>query len=136
MEFIQKNIFLVLIAVVSGTMLLWPVLRRGAGGPAVSTLQATQLINREDALVLDVRPEAEYAKGHVLGARNVPLADLAQRTGELERYKDKPVVVCCNTGNTSAGGVSQLRKAGFARAVNLAGGLAAWQQAGLPVSKK
>lgn len=136
MEFIQKNIFLVLIAVVSGTMLLWPVLRRGAGGPAVSTLQATQLINREDALVLDVRPEAEYAKGHVLGARNVPLADLAQRAGELERYKDKPVVVCCNTGNTSAGGVSQLRKAGFARAVNLAGGLAAWQQAGLPVSKK
>ena len=136
MEFIQKNIFLVLIAVVSGTMLLWPALRRGAGGPAVSTLQATQLINREDALVLDVRPEAEYAKGHILGARNVPLADLAQRTGELERYKDKPVVVCCNTGNTSAGGVSQLRKAGFARAVNLAGGLAAWQQAGLPVSKK
>lgn len=136
MEFIQKNIFLVLIAVVSGTMLLWPVLRRGAGGPAVSTLQATQLINREDALVLDVRPEAEYAKGHILGARNVPLADLAQRAGELERYKDKPVVVCCNTGNTSAGGVSQLRKAGFARAVNLAGGLAAWQQAGLPVSKK
>ena len=136
MEFIQKNIFLVLIAVVSGTMLLWPALRRGAGGPAVSTLQATQLINREDALVLDVRPEAEYAKGHILGARNVPLADLAQRTGELERYKDKPVVVCCNTGNTSAGGVSQLRKAGFARAVNLAGGLAAWQQAGLPVEKK
>ncbi len=136
MEFIQKNIFLVLIAVVSGTMLLWPVLRRSAGGPAVSTLQATQLINREDALVLDVRPEAEYSKGHILGARNVPLADLAARAGELERYKDKPVVVCCNTGNTSVGGVSQLRKAGFAKAVNLAGGLAAWQQAGLPVAKK
>lgn len=136
MEFIQKNIFLVLIAVVSGTMLLWPVLRRSAGGPSVSTLQATQLINREDAVVLDVRPEPEFAKGHILGARNLPLADLAARAGELEKFKDRPVVVCCNTGNSSAGATSQLRKAGFARAVNLAGGLAAWQQAGLPVSKK
>ena len=136
MEFIQKNIFLVLIAVVSGTMLLWPVLRRSAGGPAVGTLQATQLINREDALVLDVRPDAEFSRGHILGAKNVPLAELAQRAGELERHKDKPVVVCCNTGNQSAGAVSQLRKAGFARAVNLSGGLAAWQQAGLPVAKK
>jgi rhodanese-related sulfurtransferase len=135
-EFISKNIFLVMIAAVSGGMLLWPLLRKGAGGPWVNTLQATQMMNREDAVVVDVRPAAEFARGHILGARSIPLAELEKRAGDLGKYKAKPVIVYCNAGNSSAAGVAQLRRNGFANVVNLAGGYAAWQQAGLPVEKK
>lgn len=135
MEFISKNIFLVLVALVSGGMLLWPFLRRGTGGPWVNTLEATQLINRSDALVIDLRAPDEYAKGHILGARNIPLADLERRRGELEKHKAKPVIVHCGHGNSSGAGVALLRKNGFASVHNLAGGYAAWQAAGLPIQK-
>ena len=79
MDFIQNNLLLIGVAFASGAMLIWPFVRRTAGGPWVNTLQATQMINREDALLLDVREPAEYAKGHILGAKNVPLADLERR---------------------------------------------------------
>jgi rhodanese-related sulfurtransferase len=136
LEFITKNIFLVMIAVVSGGMLLWPLLRRGAGGPWVSALQATQLMNREDALVVDLRTAAEFAQGHILGARNIPLADLERRARELDKFKAKPVIVHCGTGSRSGDGLALLRRNGFGNVVNLTGGYAAWLQAGLPVEKK
>ena len=135
MEFITKNIFLIVIAAVSGGMLLWPLLRKGTGGPWVSTLQATQLMNRDDALVVDLRPAAEYAGGHILGARNIPLAELERRAGELDKHKTKPVILHCGDGNRAGGGVGLLRKSGFANVFNLSGGYAAWLQAGLPVEK-
>jgi rhodanese-related sulfurtransferase len=135
MEFISKNIFLVMVALVSGGMLLWPLLRRGAGGPWVNTLEATQLINRSDALVIDLRPAEEFAKGHILGAKNIPLADLERRKGELDKHKAKPLIVHCDTGTSAGGGVALLRKDGFGSVHNLAGGYAAWQAAGLPVQK-
>jgi len=135
MEFITKNIFLIVIAAVSGGMLLWPLLRKGTGGPWVNTLQATQLMNRDDALVVDLRPADEFAKGHILGARSIPLADLARRSGELDKHKAKPVIVHCGDGNRADGGIALLRKLGFANVVNLSGGYTAWQQAGLPVEK-
>jgi len=135
MEFITKNIFLIAIAAISGGMLLWPLLRKGAGGPWVNTLQATQLMNRDDALVLDLRPAADYAKGHILGARNIPLPELERRAGELDKHKAKPVIVHCGDGNRSGGGIALLRKLGFGNVVNLTGGFSAWQQAGLPVEK-
>jgi rhodanese-related sulfurtransferase len=136
MEFIVKNWALVLIAFVSGGMLIWPMLRRGAGGAWVNTLQATQLMNREDALVIDLRPLPEFAKGHILGAKSVPLAELEKRAGELDKHKAKPVIVHCGDGNRSSSGAALLRKLGFGNVVNLTGGFAAWQQAGLPVEKK
>jgi rhodanese-related sulfurtransferase len=135
MDFISKNIFLVIIALVSGGMLLWPLVRKGMGGPGVNTLQATQMMNRDDALVLDLRPAAEFANGHILGARNLPLAELERRAGELDKHKAKPVIVHCADGSRSGAGVALLRKRGFANVVNLSGGYAAWQQAGLPVEK-
>jgi rhodanese-related sulfurtransferase len=135
MDFIAKNWALVAIACISGGMLLWPLLRKGAGGPWVNTLEATQLMNREDAVVIDVRAAEEFAKGHVLGARNIPIKDLERRASELDKHKAKPVIVYCGTGNSAGGGVALLRKGGFANVVNLTGGYAAWQQAGLPVEK-
>jgi len=135
-EFIQKNIFLVLVAVVSGAMLLWPLLRRGAAGSTVNTLEATQMMNRSDALVIDLRAADEFANGHVLGARNIPIADLERRAADLDKHKAKPVIVYSADANRASAAVATLRKAGFASVHNLAGGYGAWLQAGLPVEKK
>jgi rhodanese-related sulfurtransferase len=126
------NYLYIATALVSGGMLVWPVLRRGAGGAAVSPQEATLMINRQDALVLDVRGAEDFARGHVLNARNVPLAQLDGRAGELQKHKAKPVIVC-EDGRSGAAAV--LRRMGFEQVYTLAGGVAAWQQAGLPVGK-
>ena len=135
MEFITKNIFLIVIALVSGGMLIWPLLRRGAGGSSVSTLEATQLMNRSDALIVDLRSAEDYAKGHILGAKNIPLADLERRAGELDKLKARPLILHCGDGNRASSGVAALRGKGFDKVHSLAGGYAAWLQAGLPVEK-
>jgi rhodanese-related sulfurtransferase len=135
MKFIQDNIFLIAVAFVSGAMLVWPLMRRGAGGAAVNTLQATMMINKEDAMVLDVREPAEFNAGHILNARNIPLGELEKRAGELAKWKEKPIVVSCASGNRSASALGVLKKHGFTRAVNLSGGFAAWRAAGLPVGR-
>jgi rhodanese-related sulfurtransferase len=134
-KFITENIFLIAIAFVSGGMLIWPLVRRGVGGPAIGTLQATMLMNQKDSLVLDVGDPAEYAQGHILNARNIPLAELDTRVKEIERFKDKPVIVSCATGTRSGSAAGVLRKHGFTQVSNLAGGVAAWRQAGLPTEK-
>lgn len=135
MEFIINNIFLVAIAVISGAMLLYPMLRSGAGGPRVDATEATRLINREDALVVDVREPAEFANGRILGARNIPLSQLEARAADLQKHKTRPIILSCETGKRSDTAVSVLKAKGFERAVNLTGGLVAWKQAGLPVEK-
>ena len=135
-EFVKKdsNGLLLATAVISGAMLLWPLVRRTGGGPWVSVAQATQLINREDALVLDVRDPAEYDAGHILGAKNQPLARL--ESGEAAKKKSQPLIVYCDGGARSQKAAALLRKQGYEKVVNLSGGLGAWQQAGLPVEKK
>lgn len=135
MKFVIDNIFLIAVAFVSGAMLVWPMVRRGAGGPSVNTLEATQLINRQDALVVDVREQAEYAQSHILNARLLPLSQLEARLADIEKFKDKPVIVYCATGNRSGAAAATLRKSGFSNVSNLSGGFAAWRQAGLPVQK-
>jgi rhodanese-related sulfurtransferase len=135
MKFFLDNIYLIVVAFVSGAMLLWPLARRGAGGPSVSTLEATQLINRQDALVLDVRDAEEFQKGHILNARNIPLSQLDSRHSDIARHKEKPVIVTCESGSRSGPAAAVLRKQGFAQVFSLNGGIAAWQQAGLPVEK-
>jgi rhodanese-related sulfurtransferase len=135
MKFITENIFLIAIAFVSGAMLVWPLVRRGVGGASVGTLEATMLINQKDAIVIDVREPAEFAQSHILNSRNVPLGEIEARLKDLERHKEKPVIVACATGNRSGSAAALLRKHGFANVVNLSGGIAAWQQAGLPTGK-
>jgi rhodanese-related sulfurtransferase len=135
MKFITENIFLIAVAFVSGAMLVWPLVRRGSGGPWVNTLEATVLINKQDAVIVDVREPNEYAAGHMLGARNIPLAQLEARVGDLAKHKDKPVIVHCASGQKASGALAILKKHGFTHVVNLSGGFAAWKQAGLPVEK-
>jgi rhodanese-related sulfurtransferase len=130
-RFFIDNIFLIAVAFVSGGMLVWPLVRARAAGPSVTTLQATQLINSRHAQVIDVRGEGEFGKGSLPNAKNIPTAKIAQRVGELK--KDRPVILVCNTGRTAGPAAAQLRAAGFAEVYVLAGGLAAWREAGLPV---
>jgi rhodanese-related sulfurtransferase len=137
MQFVQTNVWLILIAVASGAMLLWPTVRRAVhGGGEVGTLEATQLINRRDAVILDVREPGEYAAGHLPNAKHIPLGQLASRVKELEKFKERPIVITCASGSRSGSALSLLKKSGFKEAVNLKGGIAAWQQASLPLEKK
>ena len=133
MIFIQNNILLFVIALVSGGLLLWPLLQKR--GDKVSILQATQLFNQGKTLFLDVREETEFAKGHVREAKNVPLKQLGDKLGELARFKARTVVVMCATGVQSSKAASQLKGAGFETVHIMEGGVAAWQSQGMPVVK-
>ena len=136
-QFLQKgyNPLLALTALVSGAMLLWPLVRRTTGGPSVDTTRAILLINREDALVLDVRDAGDYGAGHILGAKNLPLARLEEGAGDIAKRKDRPVIVYDEDGQRTAKEAAALKRQGFTQVVNLSGGLGAWRQAGLPVEK-
>lgn len=134
MEFINQNILLISIVVISGLGLLWPMFAR-SGKNEVNPAEATLLINREDAHIVDVREADEFAAGHLPEARNIPLAKLADRVNEIEKFKDKPLIVCCAAGMRSAKGCGELGKLGFSRVYSLAGGVDAWVGAGYPVKK-
>jgi rhodanese-related sulfurtransferase len=133
-NFVTENIFLIAIAFVSGGMLLWPVVNRGMAGATLGTLQATRMMNDRGAVVLDVRPAAEFAAGHLPQARNIPVEDVAKRAGELPA--GKPVIVVCGSGNRAGKAAATLRGAGRQEVFCLEGGIAGWQQAGLPLVKK
>jgi rhodanese-related sulfurtransferase len=121
-KFFLDNWFLFAAALVSGGLLVWPLLSKSAGGSSkVTPAEAVRLINREKAVLIDVSEPAEYAAGHASGSRSVPLAQID--------------VVVCPTGTRAARAVAALKKAGFENAQALAGGLAAWREANLPVEK-
>lgn len=136
MKFLTENVLLIGLFLGSGFMLLWPMLKRGAGGvSSVTPGEAVVLINRSNAVVLDVRDDAEFAGGHITDARHIPLAQLPDRIKELQKSKDKPVLVNCQAGARSAKACDILRNNGFTQVHNLQGGLNAWMQAKLPVVK-
>jgi len=135
-QFITNNILPISIAVISGIMLLWSLLgNRFRGVKEVDSAGALQLINHKNAIVLDVREPSEYDAGHVLNSKLVPLGKLKERIGELEKYRDKPIVVVCKSGSRSGTACFILGKQGFSQAYNLAGGVQAWQKSNLPLEK-
>jgi hypothetical protein len=131
-QFLIDNLFIIAVAFVSGGMLVWPLVNRQLAGATVNTLAATRLIN-DGAVILDVRDNAAWASGHLNGSRNIPLSELQQRAAELPA--GKAVVVACETGSRAAKAAGALRKAGRTEVFCLEGGINAWKQAGLPVSK-
>lgn len=137
--FLQKNpMNLILLGTVlaSGGMLLWPVISRlMRPGHEVGPLEAVQLINRRDAVVIDVRGAADYKAGHITNARHIPEGEIEARKKDLEKMKAKPIIVSCSRGNRAVSVANRLRKAGFEEAVALRGGIAAWQQANMPLEK-
>ena len=134
MEFINQNILLIGIVVISGLGLLWPLVFRPVG-KAVNPGEATLLINREDARVLDGREASEFAAGHIPEAINIPGGKLLDRLHEIEKYKDKPLIVCCAAGMRSNKACRELKEKGFTQLHNLAGGVDAWLAASYPLQK-
>jgi len=128
------NWVLLAMALSSGGLLLWPLIKGGTGAGSVTTAEAVRLINREKGVLIDVSEPAEYAAGHAGGARNIPLAQLEGAKG-LPTNKTLPVLVMCPTGTRSRRAAEQLRKAGWDKAVAVAGGTAGWREASLPIEK-
>ena len=136
LHFAQNNLMYLGLALVSGTMLLWQTARAAGGAGGVTPLQATLLMNREDAVVIDVREASEWSAGHIPNSRHIPLSQLPKRIGEIEKFKTHDVIVNCHSGNRSASACGALKKHGFEKVHNLAGGINAWREAGLPIASK
>ncbi len=136
MDFVQHNIWLIVLAAFSGFMLIFPSLRgKISGASEVDATGAVQLINHENAIVLDVREADEFNSGHIADAKHIPVGQLANGLKPLEKYKDQTIVVNCRSGARSSMACGILRKNGFTKVFNLKGGILAWQQAGLPTVK-
>lgn len=103
---------------------------------SVSPAAATGMINRDDAIIVDVRPIADYSKGHIINSLSIPSNGFASQIETLRKHQEKPVIVACRSGAQSSHACKQLRKAGFEKVFNLQGGILAWQSADLPISKK
>ena len=133
-EFVGNNwvLFAALVAIIA--LLVHNFLVTGKG--SVDPTGATDLINRKDALVVDVRPTADFMKGHIINAVNIPMNGFKNQIGALTKHKGRPIIVSCRSGSQSAAACSQLRKEGFEEVYNLKGGILAWQAGNLPLTRK
>ena len=132
-KFIIDHIFLIGVVVLSGGALLWPVL--ATRGKKASPQEVTQLINRGKATIVDVRDAKEFAVAHLRDAKNIPLGELSTRIGELEKMKNRTIILVCQKGQRAASAAGQFAKAGFADVVSLEGGMTAWTAQNYPTSK-
>jgi rhodanese-related sulfurtransferase len=131
--FIQNHPFLLTgIVAMAAIAITFELRHRRNTSTAVSPGDAVRLMNG-GALVLDIRPTEAFATGHIIDARNVPADNIASESNSLKKYREKPVIVCCDSGATSAGAANSLKAQGFTKVVNLRGGLAAWKQENLPL---
>ncbi|MGE4241858.1 rhodanese-like domain-containing protein [Ramlibacter sp.] len=135
MKFLMDNWSLVLVAFASGAMLLWPTLSRGSRAGALTAPGAVQLINRHRAVVVDLSDADEFARGHIVGAKSIPMAQLEQRLPEVVKNKALPVIFVCATGGKSKKAEAIAKNLGYAEAQALGGGLSAWKEASLPLQK-
>jgi len=136
-EFVTNNLMLFAALLVVLVMLIKTELDHQANkGLLVSPATAIRIMNNyENALILDIREVAEYKKGHINGAKNVPLKEFESKLASYTEYKDKPVLIYCNSGNTTTRAIKSLKKAGFEKISNLEGGIAAWKEANMPLSR-
>ena len=136
MQFVINNWYLfVALGVILFLLAAGPLSQYIHGIKNANAARTVQLLNHEDGVVVDVCEPKEFQAGHVPKAINLPLSALSNRLRELDRYKNKPVIVACRSGNRSMKGAVILRKHGFATVYNLSGGLLAWEKDNLPVEK-
>ncbi|HEX7011731.1 MAG TPA: rhodanese-like domain-containing protein [Steroidobacteraceae bacterium] len=135
LEYTTNHPFLVGAAVILAVLAIVIEIRhRARGSNSVGPTDAVRLTN-SGAIVLDVRDPNEYEAGHIIDARNIPAAEIASRADSLKKYKEKPVIVCCENGFASAAAARTLRASGFTKVVTLRGGLQNWRQENLPLVK-
>lgn len=135
MKFLIDNWALICVALASGGMLLWPMISGSMNAGALTASGAVQLINREKAVVVDVCSAEEFAAGHVVGAKHIPLGELESRLPGVVKNKALPVILVCASGMRSGRAVAIAKKLGYEQAQSLSGGLKAWKDANLPVEK-
>ena len=129
-KFLIDNIWLILLALVSGGALAWPSLTRGKH--SLSTLQAIQLLNKGKVSIVDVRKSDEFSAGHLRDSKNIPIDNLDKRVSELD--KTHPVLVVCQSGVRASRAAAEFRRAGFGEVYILDGGYTEWRSQGLPVA--
>lgn len=135
LEFSQHHFTLVgLAALLLVALAMDEALRRLRKYKELGPAQSVLLINK-GATVLDLRAQAEYSAGHIMNARNIPLAELDGRTGELEKFRGQPLLIYCKSGNDAATAAARLAKRGFQPLTVLKGGITAWQQEQLPLER-
>ena len=134
MKFIIENWMLISLALVSGGLLFVPIVQ-GALANGLGPNEAVQLINREKAVVIDVCEPAEFAAGHVVGSKNIPLDDLQAKLAGAVKNKKLPLILVCQSGARSGRAVATAKALGFEQAQSLGGGLLSWKAANLPVEK-
>ena len=135
--FTSNNTILVVAIVIVSLMLIHSLLgEKLRGYSSVSPAESTQMINHDDALILDVRENNEYSEGHIINSLHIPLSTLKTRTGDLEKHKSKKVIIACRSGHRSSQACANLKKEGFEQVFNLRGGVMAWESANLPLVKK
>lgn len=132
-EFAANHYLLVTALVIVVVLLIISFIQ--GGKLSVDPQEATRLINREDAIVVDVRPMADFNKGHIVNALSMPLNGFRNQIKTLEKHKGKPIIVNCRSGNQSQAACRDLRKAGFEKVYNLRGGIISWEASHLPISK-
>jgi len=135
LEFAGNHSLLLGAFVAVALALLWNIVFDRIGRNAVGPVDATNLINHEKAVVVDVRSMAEFKQGHIINAINAPLNGLGKQLQQLERHKERPVIACCRSGSRSRVACRMLEKAGFNRVHNLRGGMMAWENASLPIKR-
>lgn len=133
-EFVVNHWYLFLALVVILGLLIHNLLVGERG--SVEPLGATEMINHKDATVIDVRPAADFAKGHILNAVNIPMNGFKNQIAMLSKYKGRPLILSCRSGSQSAAACRHLRKEGFEDVYNLKGGILSWQAANLPLTRK
>ena len=133
LEFASNNTVLVVLLMISFFVLIFSELRRKAGGMvAVEPAAAVALINN-DGIVIDLRSNEAFSRGHIVNAKNIPYADMDAHTEKIAKFKNKTIVAVCDAGTTATRAVAALRSSGFVSAYVLKGGMNAWTQAGMPV---
>lgn len=134
-EFITNHLVLSVLFIVILSLLIKNLLTDFTqGGSSVEASEATRLMNRENAIMLDIRNTAEFSDGHILNATNIPFSEFDNRTNDLEKIRNKPVIVCCKTGTSASLAVAALNKLGFENIYRLKGGIEGWKNASLPLA--
>ncbi len=133
-EFTMNNWILVLSFVLVSGLLVHNLLQGNKG--SVDAVGATDMINHQDAVIVDIRPSADFHKGHIINAISIPINGFASQLNSLNKHKEQPIIISCRSGSQSQSACQQLRKAGYEKVFNLRGGVLAWQSANLPITRK
>ncbi len=117
-------------------ILLTVQIKHMANGPkSITTQILTNLVNREDAVVVDIRGQADFSKGHIQGAVNIPMSKIKENAKDLEKYQGRPIIMVCANGIQVNGACDILKKSGIEELHKLAGGMSSWVGDNLPVVK-